>query len=206
MKFLTYNIQYGQGRDGQVDIGRIVGEIGDADLVALQEVERFWERSGYADELAEIRDRSPRARAYILASPWHVPLRWFAAFRSSDREIYDLRDGISIRYRTSIGDAVDRVGWAARVLDDAGFSDPVVEQVRDLEQWIAEFPADAMIELDYATVAELFSDGEVTFDESAVEVRTSLEALERGEMDEAGEAYMSVAARWAQRQALTFSN
>lgn len=164
------------------------------------------ERSGYVDELAEIRDRSPRARSHILASPWHVPLRWFVAFQPSDREIYDRRDGISIRYRTGVGEAVDRVSWAARVLDDAGFSDPVVEQVRDLEQWIAEFPADALIELDYADVADLFSDGEVTFDESAVEVRNSLEALERGDMDEAGEAYMSVAGRWAQRQALTFSN
>jgi hypothetical protein len=52
----------------------------------------------------------------------------------------------------------------------------------------------------------LFSDGEVAFDESAVEVRRSLEALERGDMDEAGEAYMMVATRWAQRQALAFSN
>jgi hypothetical protein len=164
------------------------------------------ERTGYADELAEIRDRTPRARSHILASPWHVPLRWFVAFRPSDREIYDRRGGISIRYRTTVGDAIDRVGWAARVLDNAGFSDPVVEQVRELERWISEFPADAVIELDYADVAELFSDGEVTFDESAVEVRASLEALERGDMDEAGESYMSVASRWAQRQALTFSN
>ena len=51
MKILTYNIKYGKGKDGQVDIGRIVGETGDADLVALQEVERFWERSGYADQV-----------------------------------------------------------------------------------------------------------------------------------------------------------
>lgn len=164
------------------------------------------ERTGYADELAEIRSRSPRVRSHILASPWHVPLRWFAAFHPSDREIYDRPGGISIRYRTSIGDAVDRVGWGARVLDEAGFSESVVEQVRDLERWIAEFPADAMIELDYADVADLFSDGEAAFDESAVEVRRSLEALERGDMDQAGEAYMTVAARWAQRQALTFSN
>jgi hypothetical protein len=164
------------------------------------------ERSAYAEELAEIRKGSTRARSHILASPWHVPLRWFAAFQPSDREIYDLADGISIRYRTSIGDAVDRVGWGARVLDEVGFSESVVEQVRDLERWIVDFPANAMIELDYSDVAALFSDGEVAFDESAVEVRRSLEALERGDMDEAGEAYMMVATRWAQRQALAFSN
>jgi len=59
MKFLTYNIQYGKGKDGQVDIGRIVGEMGDADLVALQEVERFWERSGYADQVELITTALP---------------------------------------------------------------------------------------------------------------------------------------------------
>ena len=31
MKILTYNIQYGKGKDDQYDIERIVGEIGDAD-------------------------------------------------------------------------------------------------------------------------------------------------------------------------------
>lgn len=163
------------------------------------------EISRYADELAQLKSE-PGVRSYILSSPWHVPLRWFAAFRPPSREVYRSGHGPSIRYRTTIGEAVDRVTWAVGVLDDAGFADGVVEQVRDLERWLREFRVDAMLELDYAGVASLFPESEIVLDESAAEVRKSLEALERGDYEEAGEFYMAVASRWAPVQALTFTN
>ena len=50
MKIVTYNIQYGRGKDGRFDLGRIAGEVAGADLIALQEVERFWSRSGGVDQ------------------------------------------------------------------------------------------------------------------------------------------------------------
>ena len=50
MKIVTYNIQYGRGRDGRFDLDRIAGEISGADVIALQEVERFWSRSGEVDQ------------------------------------------------------------------------------------------------------------------------------------------------------------
>ena len=50
MRIVTYNIQYGRGRDGRFDLDRIAQEIAGADLIALQEVERFWARSGTADQ------------------------------------------------------------------------------------------------------------------------------------------------------------
>ena len=50
MKIVTYNVQYGRGRDGRFDLDRIAGEVAGADLVALQEVERFWSRSGGLDQ------------------------------------------------------------------------------------------------------------------------------------------------------------
>lgn len=56
---ITYNIQYGLGRDGVYDIARIAGEIESADIIALQEVDRFWQRSGMIDEPAEIAGRLP---------------------------------------------------------------------------------------------------------------------------------------------------
>ncbi len=59
MKLLTYNIQYGKGKDGQFDIERIIGEIDGADVVALQEVERFWARSGYTDQVDQITTAMP---------------------------------------------------------------------------------------------------------------------------------------------------
>ncbi len=45
MLFVTYNIQFGCGRDGRIDLDRIGAAIAKADLVALQEVERDWRRA-----------------------------------------------------------------------------------------------------------------------------------------------------------------
>ena len=59
MKLMSYNIQYGKGKDGRFDLERISGEIGTADVVALQEVERFWKRSGMRDEPAELGELLP---------------------------------------------------------------------------------------------------------------------------------------------------
>ena len=46
-KIVTYNIQFGQGRDGKVDINRIVDALQGADVIALQEVDRFWDAFGH---------------------------------------------------------------------------------------------------------------------------------------------------------------
>lgn len=54
MKLVSYNIQYGFGKDGRNDLARMAGEIRGADVIALQEVERHWKRTGYADQAAEI--------------------------------------------------------------------------------------------------------------------------------------------------------
>ncbi len=59
MKFASYNIQYGTGKDGRVDIDRICREIEGADIMALQEVDRCWERSGNADLKVEIAANFP---------------------------------------------------------------------------------------------------------------------------------------------------
>ncbi len=59
MKFVTYNIQYGLGRDGRYDLDRTARVVEGADVIALQEVERFWKRSGMADQVAELTDRLP---------------------------------------------------------------------------------------------------------------------------------------------------
>jgi endonuclease/exonuclease/phosphatase family metal-dependent hydrolase len=54
MKFASYNIQYGLGKDGRFDLARIAAAVADADVIALQEVERFWPRSGNIDQVAEL--------------------------------------------------------------------------------------------------------------------------------------------------------
>src|SRR4029453_11376379 len=41
VKLVTYNIQFGLGRDNRYDLARIASEVSGADVIALQEVERF---------------------------------------------------------------------------------------------------------------------------------------------------------------------
>lgn len=59
MRLVSYNIQYGRGRDGVFDLKRIAAAIAGADVIALQEVERYWQRSGMCDQPAEIADLLP---------------------------------------------------------------------------------------------------------------------------------------------------
>jgi len=51
INIVTYNTQFGQGRDGKVDLSRIVDAVKGADVIALQEVDRFWTRSEMADQV-----------------------------------------------------------------------------------------------------------------------------------------------------------
>jgi endonuclease/exonuclease/phosphatase family metal-dependent hydrolase len=50
VKLVSYNIRFGLGLDQKVDLGRIADTVKDADIIALQEVERFWKRSGMTDQ------------------------------------------------------------------------------------------------------------------------------------------------------------
>jgi len=59
MKFVSFNIQYGFGADGRYDLDRVADVIADADVIALQEVERNWQRSGDDDQPALLSQRLP---------------------------------------------------------------------------------------------------------------------------------------------------
>ena len=50
MKLVTYNIRFGLGTDQRIDLGRIAETVRDGDIIGLQEVERFWKRSGMTDQ------------------------------------------------------------------------------------------------------------------------------------------------------------
>jgi hypothetical protein len=163
-------------------------------------------RNEYVHELNRLRRETPHSKSHILSSAWHVPLRWFTAFRSIERDLYETRGGHSIRYRATVGDAIDRVRWAGTVLDNAGFGDQVVERVHDLERWLAGFTADSLVELDYGAVSASFPEGDLVFDESADDIRSSLLALEADDLEASREAYERVARRWATPQSYTYSN
>lgn len=59
MQFVSYNIQYGTGRDEQVDLARIAEAVRGADVIALQEVERYAKRTGMVDQVAALADLLP---------------------------------------------------------------------------------------------------------------------------------------------------
>jgi len=59
LRLLSYNIRHGKGMDERIDIHRVAEVISKSnpDLVALQEVDRFCERSGNQDTAAELGQR-----------------------------------------------------------------------------------------------------------------------------------------------------
>ena len=59
MRLVSYNVQYCTGKDGRADIDRIVAEIENADVIAVQEIDRYWPRSAMTDQVHEITRRLP---------------------------------------------------------------------------------------------------------------------------------------------------
>lgn len=60
MQLLSYNIQYGFGADGTYDLGRAARVMEGADIIALQEVERHWSRTGFDDQPALLEAMLPQ--------------------------------------------------------------------------------------------------------------------------------------------------
>ena len=159
-----------------------------------------------AGELARLRLEHPGARSHILTSPWHVPLRWFAVVDPDEREMYDHDGMASIRYRTPLTAAHARAARAIEILDNSGFDDAVIDDVRDLHDWIEGFSSEGVLEVDYAGTAALFDPADLVLDESAAEVHASLKALDSQDFELAGRWYAAVAGRWADAQSLAYVN
>lgn len=143
-------------------------------------------------ELEELRAEHPDWRSHILLSTWEVPLRWFCAFDASERQV----EPGTIRYRTPMPAARDRVGRALEVLR-ASLPDPtVVGMVAEVGQWLNQFHLDAILELDYGSVSTLLDASELAEDRSAEDIQEAVAALAAGEPDRAGAFYSRAAERW----------
>lgn len=152
-----------------------------------------------ARELARIKRRDPAAAPAILQSPWHVPVRWFVLVGEEERHLTPREDGgFRLHYWTPIGVAKRRAERALQVLRRTDLA-PVAQPVRELAQWLSGFHPRSMVELDYGTVADLFSWDELDNDHSARDIFEAVEALaEPGGMPQAAELYQTVASRWAE--------
>lgn len=186
--------------EGLLAFHNTYGHMG-GDLIVPEKIAR---RAGL--ELRRLYERRPAVRSHILTSPWHVPLRWFLAFDATEREIVPARDRLRIRYRTLLTLSSQRLERALNVLREAGFDASVTDDIEELAEWLDDFPEDSMVELDYGSVARMFGEGDLVLDESAADLWVSIEALEAGDLEAAGDRYATVASRWAPAIAVTFSN
>lgn len=76
MQVVTYNIQWGKGRDGRVDLARIADTVRGADIICLQEVERHWRAMDHPDQVARLAALLPdRYHAYAPCVDLHDPTR-----------------------------------------------------------------------------------------------------------------------------------
>ncbi len=77
IRVVTYNIHHGAGTDGRVDLNRVAGVLGGADVIGLQEVDVHNARSGFADEAKAIGDRlGMRYRVFGQTRSWF----WFMRY------------------------------------------------------------------------------------------------------------------------------
>jgi len=157
-------------------------------------------------ELKRYHRSNPEHRSHILTSAWHVPVRWFAAFDPSEKQIYETEDGPRIRFRTNIDSARRRITEALEILNQLSVFAGPAQELGQVLGWLEPFPDGSMVELDYGEVSTLFNPDELIFDDSCEQVQESLEALAAGDMMRAGECYGRVVTRWAPAFSVTFSS
>ena len=157
-------------------------------------------------ELERLYTESPTLRSHILTSAWHVPVRWFVPFVTAAKEVVGGPDPVRIRYRCDQRTAMANLDWAVAVLSGVDGLEHVVAEVRELRRWLGEFPTTSMAELDYGSVASMFSEEELVMDDSVDQIRGALAALDRGSVSSAIGRYHRVVARWAPSSAISASN
>ncbi len=157
-------------------------------------------------ELRDYRREHPDHRSHVLASAWHIPVRWFVAFEPEESEIYGTEAAPRLRFRTDLVDARARLATAIEVLEQVGMTQGPTTEMEQLTTWLRPFDDASMLELDFADVSDLFDPQDLVLDDSVSMVAESVRALESGDMMRAGELYGMVVTRWAHAYAVTFSS
>lgn len=157
-------------------------------------------------ELEQLHAETPAARAHILTSAWHVPIRWFVPFLSASKEIVGGVRSLGVRYRTDQRIAMANLDWAVQVLSGVDALEHMEIEVRELRRWLGEFPTTAMIELDYGGVATMFTETDLVADDSLDQIRAALHAVERGNLSSATRYYHRAVTRWATTLSISASN
>lgn len=157
-------------------------------------------------ELERLSAEAPQLRPRLVQSAWHVPPRWFVCFSDSERRMEQGEDHLGIRYETTMLSAQERLGRALEILEGAGVPQTIVELVAELGEWLSPFDPRSLLELDYASVARLFSDEDLADDRSVLDVWNAIEALASGDGLKASLFYQRVTERWGLARAMAAHN
>ena len=147
-------------------------------------------------ELERLQSSHPDIRPSVVQSVWHVPLRWFVCFDDVERRIEQADDHPTIRYETRAAQASQRVAGALHTLTGGIVHPVIVGMIYELKEWLSLYPSEALLELDYASVARIFDPDELADDHSAADVWNAIHALGEGDGMKAGLFYQRVNERW----------
>lgn len=186
--------------EGVLAIRQAYRRLGDVPIIPDEVV------SSARSRLEDIRREDPEARSHILSSAWHVPFRWLVAFNPQAKEVVGAGGRTTVRYRVGHGEASERLARARAILTGVAAFAPAAAEIGELESWLAGFPADSLVELDYGSIADLFDEDELVTDDSVGDVWAALDALGKGDLTAAVEHRERIAARWAGPVAVGYSS
>lgn len=151
------------------------------------------QRDRHQERIDEVRAHTGLGRVHTRASTWGIPFSWFCLFQEADPTDVVESEGhiVTVRIRTSLGEALDRVRYAVAHLALAAPDLDMLEDLTQLTEWLELFHPDSMVELDYGAVAD-----KVYPDDSPLDVRLGIECLAEGDMTGAAAAYRRLASRW----------
>lgn len=174
--------------------GSVPEEVADA-FVTEEEARRA------AHVLAELGEDHPEIRSHILHANWHVPLRWFVPFDENERLLTEDKEGLRIRYESNLPDARARLERAVTILETSWIDSGVTEAVKELLAWLEGFDDGGLLELDYGSVAAIFTHDDLLEDRSVAHVWVCLDALAAGDVVRAGEMFADLTDRWTEVRA-----
>ncbi|MDQ6753963.1 MAG: hypothetical protein M3017_11240 [Actinomycetota bacterium] len=134
-----------------------------------------------------------RSRVFTRISTWGIPFSWFVMVSETDRTEVVESGGrvLTVRIQVQCAAALERAAGILRMLEESAPELDLYEELDSVHHWVADFPADSVLELDYGPVAD-----RVYPDESPLDVRLGLECLAEGDLTGAAAAYRRLASRW----------
>jgi hypothetical protein len=138
----------------------------------------------FADSVAKLHTRS---------ATWGVPFAWFVLIHEDDlTEVIEDNGRVStVRVSARVHECIDRARRAIAQLAVGAPELDLLEELADITQWLELFRRDAVVEIDYGSVAD-----RVFPDESPLDVRLGIESLAEADMTGAAASYRRLASRW----------